>query len=77
MNHDGNTVGLRQPVHYFQFLEAVAIRIGVEKLVRRMNLEHADTHSQQLMELLLNLHSRLQLQMPLASRRRGFSSRTR
>jgi hypothetical protein len=51
VKHDRNAIGLGRAVNDFKFLHPAEVIIGIEKLVRRMNFDHADPKPQQLLDI--------------------------
>src|SRR5579863_7060391 len=51
VEHNRNSVGLGGSVDHFQFGNSILIVVGKQKLVRRVNLNHADLEPQKLLDV--------------------------
>src|SRR5580692_13166638 len=51
MEHDRNSVRFSSAIDHFQFSYAILIAIGKQKLVGRMNFDHADFEPQKVLDV--------------------------
>src|SRR5439155_1380057 len=62
MKHNRNSVGLCSAVDDLELLNAVEVVVGIEQLVRRVNLDHADIQAQKLVHIRLDIRSVARMQ---------------
>ena len=55
VEHDRNSIGLGGPVDDFEFGHAILVVVGKQKLVGRVNLDHADLKPQNVLDIGQNI----------------------
>ncbi len=73
MNHHRNAIGLRPTINNFQLFHAIQVIVGIEQLMRRMDLDQPYTQAHKLVHLCLHIRRVPRMHAATRISRRGFS----